>query len=450
MTTFTQKGVTRPGVVLPRRLNYESKLLFHLRAADALLAHDPTESVARAITGEDPTFTRASAGGYTRDALGYLRQWGQGIPRIKMFDVDGDGYFEEPGVLLEGARTNAFTKSIELDDAAWMKTRATVTADAIDAPDRTLTADKLVEDGTASATHEFSRNTPALTDDTQQSFSLFAQPAGRSEILIELAQKDGTVASVWFDISAGTVGTAVGGAVGLIEKYADGSYRCLFMADSANGGTTPAIAVRMGSGSETQSYNGDSASGVHFWGMQFEVDVAFPSSFILTAASTVARSADALSFPLAWLGQTITEDLDDLTVYARMARPFHADAVGDIVVTAGLAFISTVAARLRLNHSNTSRQVVATIDTVTTDQVTSVNIPSGAVLENLAQYRNLRTGGSAAVDVGSGLSAFSGAATAFSAYANTTLNVGSSLFGALFDLKIARGLRTMKQMQEAF
>ena len=283
-------GVTRPGAVMPRGLNYQSNLLFHLRAADCLIGHDPTESVLRALTGEAATFTRASAGGMTRDALGYLHQWGTGVPRIQMYDVDADGsYYEEPGILLEGERENGFTKSIELDDAAWTKTRATASANATDAPDRTTTADKLVEDGTASATHIFTRTTPALTDNTQQSFSLFAKDAGRSEIQIELLQKDNTVATVWFDLSAGTVGTAAGDAVGLVEKYADGWYRCMIMADSASGATPPAITVYMGSGSETSTYDGDSASGVYIWGMQFEVDKAFPSSFILTAASTVER-----------------------------------------------------------------------------------------------------------------------------------------------------------------
>jgi hypothetical protein len=453
MTTFTQKGVTRPGVVLPRQLNYESKLLFHLRAADLLLGHDPLEDVAQAITGEDPTFSRTTAGGYTRDALGFLQPWGKGIPRLKMYDLDGDGYWEEPGILLEGQRENGFTKSIELDDGAWTKTRAScggAAVDVIEAPDGTATADKLVEDGTAATTHLFTRNTPALTDDTQQAFSLFAKAAERSEIRCLLRQKDNTDASVWFDLSAGTVGTISGSAVGLIEKYADGWYRCMIMADSANGGTTPTISIRLGSGGETASYNGDGASGAYFWGMQFEVDAAFPSSFILTAGAAVTRNADALTYTLATLGLTLDDLTDDFTVYARIARPFHADAVGSIVADASLYQLSSSAALLEAYYDAASRVIEGQIDTATTDRTASQSVPSGAAIETTQQFRNLRTGGSLAVDVGSGLSAFSAAATAFSAFGDTTLTVGSGLYGALFELKVGRGLRTLKQMQEAF
>ena len=53
----------------------------------------------------------------------------------------------------------------------------------------------------------------------------------------------------------------------------------------------------MGSGSETESYNGDGSSGVYIWGKDFEVNNPFPSSYIATAGSTVARAAESLNFP---------------------------------------------------------------------------------------------------------------------------------------------------------
>ncbi len=447
-------GTTRPGAPLPRQLNYESDLLFHLRAADLLLGHDPSEDIARSLTGEDPAaFTRASAGGYTRDSLGRLRQWGKGIPRIKMFDLDGDGYWEEPGLLLEGARTNGFTKSIELDDGAWTKTRSSCAGggavNVTDAPDRTATADKLVEDGTAASTHFFTRNSPALTDNTQQSFSLFAKAAERTEILIQFLEQDGNVASVWFDLSAGTVGTETD-AVGLIEKYADGWYRCMIVVDSDAGGSTPAVTVFLGEGSETNSYDGDGASGAYFWGMQFEVDQPFPSSFLLTAASTTARSADALTYTLAWLGQTITEDLDDLTVYARIVAPFFTGFTG-IGANINIIELSSVAASVNANYFNGAAQIRANIDTATADAFANNSYPgaAGDVTEISAQFTGLRTGGSVTLDIGTGLGASGTGATAFSAFGDTTLTVGFS-FTPLFDLKVARGLRTMKQMREAF
>ncbi len=456
--TITAKGVTRPGAPLPRQLNYESDLLFHLRAADLLLGWDPTEDVARAITSEDPTFARTTAGGYTRDALGFLQPWGKGVPRLHMYDLDGDGYWETPGLMLEGQRENGYTKSIELDDGAWTKIRSScggAAIDAIEAPDGTATADKLVEDGTGADSHFFTRVTPALSNDTQQSFGLFAKAAERSEIELVVFGKDAGVRSVWFDLDAGTIGTETN-AVGLIEKYADGWYRCMIMADSSNGGSTPAIQVFLGEGSENATYDGDGASGVYIWGIQFEVDAAFPSSFILTAAAAVTRNADSLSYTLATLGLTMDDLTDDFTAYARMARPFHADASGSFGISPGVLRVSSAPSRLKgLQFVENARNMAAVVDTAGSDSTAVKAIPSGAVIEASAQFKNLRIGGQAAIDVGSGLGSFASAATAFSAWGDTTLNVGDIggndiLFGAVFELKVGRGLRTMKQMQEAF
>jgi hypothetical protein len=184
--------------------------------------------------------------------------------------------------------------------------------------------------------------------------------------------------------------------------------------------------------------------------MQFEVDAAFPSSFILTAGAAVTRNADSLAYTLATLGLTLDDLTDDFTVYARMARPFHADAVGSIVADANICQLSSTAALLESYFDAASRIIEAQIDTATTDRTANQSVPSGAAIETTQQFRNLNTGGSLAVDVGSGLSAFSAAATAFSAFGDTTLTIGSGFYGALFDLKVGRGLRTMKQMRESF
>ncbi len=278
---------------------HPSQILFYAGGRSLELFGPPsrrTTPIAR--RGEDiiETFSRASIGSYV-DANGEVKLAEIDALRIDMLDLDVAGTFDTPALVLEGARTNAFTKSEELDDAAYTKTRATVSANAVAAPDGKTTADKLVEDGTASSTHEFKRNTPTLTDDTQQSFSVFAKAAERSEIRIELIQKDNTIANAWFDLSAGTVGTTTGGGVGLIRRYGEDWYRCTLVADSANGGTTPVIFVELGSGSETAVYNGDSSSGAYLWGMQFETDKPFPSSYRATAGSTVTRSKDAMTFP---------------------------------------------------------------------------------------------------------------------------------------------------------
>ena len=456
-------GVTRPGAPLPRGLNYQSDLLFHLRAADLLLGHDPTEDVARAITGEDPTFSRASAGGQTRDALGYLRQWGQAVPRIEMYDIDGDGYFEEPGLLLEGARTNLCLRSEDLETSPWVNVSTPiVTADDAEAPNRIITAEK-IEDDNGAVVEGRAQDSTVTDDSTAWCFSVFVKkaPAAAPVVELVLALTVGTPLTARLFVDPINGASIAGGDVrdsGVIEYGT--YYRIWLTIDNNTTGNTNLRANLMPAARAT----GDVASATevvattgsnHFWGAQVE-NAAFPSSYIRTGASSVARVADALTYTLPFLGQTITEDLDDLTTYVRMARPLHADATGALGVTPGVVALSGTVPRLQLFYVSASRLISADIDTATTDGSATQSIPTGAVLEMSAQHRNLRSGGSVAVDVGSGLSAFSSPdASAFSAFGDTTTSIGAGgglgdMFGALFELKVARGLRTMKQMQEAF
>lgn len=329
-----------------------SQILIHV-GGNALKLHGTASRRVAPIArrGEDviETFTRAAPPASYRDAGGEVKLAEIDALRVNMLDLDVAGVFDLPAIGLEDTRTNGFTRSEELDNAAWTKTRATVTINATTAPDGKTTADKLVEDGTAADTHLFSRLTPALTDNTLQSFGLFAKAAGRSEIQVEIGQKDGTTASVWFNLDTGVIGTATGGAVGFIDKHADGWYRCSISADSASGATPPRIDVRMGSGGETNTYNGDSTSGVHFWGMQFEVDKSFPSSYIATLGSTVTRAVDDLTFPFDAAPQQIT-------VYCRHRE---GGTVLDVLNTRLFQFGESVAPFLHISASGSFYRAVS-------------------------------------------------------------------------------------------
>jgi hypothetical protein len=457
MTIFTAKGVTRPGVLFPRQLNYESKLLFHLRAADVLLGwNDPDEDVARALTGEDPAaFTRATTGGYTRDSLGFVRQWGKGIPRLEMYDLDGDGYFEEPGIMLEGQRENVCLRSQAIATAPWGDVAGSVVSnnDAA-APDRTITATSIEDNGAASVEGR-DQDITVADDSTVWCVSVFIKKNATGAICklgLDLTGGGALAALILLDPADGSI-LAAGADVrdsGVIE-YAE-YYRVWVTIDNdSSGNTTATISLFpawRAAGDLGGAASQDAAVDVnHFWGVQLE-NAAFPSSYVATVAAAVTRNADALTYTLAWLGDAILASKDDVTVYARMARPFHADVTGTIGADASLYQLSSSAALLEAYYDAASRVIEGQIDTATTDRTASQSVPSGAAIETTQQFRNLRTGGSLAVDVGSGLSAFSAAATAFSAFGDTTLTVGSGLYGALFELKVGRGLRTIRQMRE--
>src|SRR6267378_2002255 len=120
-------------------------------------------------------FTRADATTCATyiDYDGVIRLAAANLLRIEWVDLDGDGVRESPGLFLEGSRTNSYLRSEEFDNAAWVKTSATITANAALAPDGTTAGDTFVEsnDG-APAAHFFQQTLPALTDNTNQCTSI--------------------------------------------------------------------------------------------------------------------------------------------------------------------------------------------------------------------------------------------------------------------------------------
>ena len=228
--------------------------------------------------GTGYSFTRASQGYYT-NADGTLTLFASGAMRR------GDR-----GVLIEGARTNLLLRSQEFDNASWVKTRATVTANAVAAPDGTLTAEKLVEDSTASNSH-FIAQSPTLTA-AAHTFTVYAKAAERSYIGLFI----GTVGvGKYFDLANGAVlGNLVGAPTSAaIEALGNGWYRCSIV---FTGTAAPnAASVYLSPDGTSISYNGDNASGVYLWGAQLEA-ASFPSSYIPTTTTSAIRQADVLTY----------------------------------------------------------------------------------------------------------------------------------------------------------
>jgi hypothetical protein len=153
------------------------------------------------------SFSRASAAYYT-NSDGTLELFESGQLRMKRTADAGH---------------NLLTYSQEFDNAAWGKARATVTANAATAPDGTSTADKLVEDATASNTH-FIRQTPTLSN-VNHAVSAFAKAGERSWLILSI--QDGTNAArlAWFNLSDGTIGTVGTNLTAYIEALTNGWYR---------------------------------------------------------------------------------------------------------------------------------------------------------------------------------------------------------------------------------
>jgi len=192
-----------------------------------------------------------------------------GLPRNLTFDGVDDSLATAGNVDFAtwtvGTRRNLLTVPTMFDDAAWTKTRSSVTANTTTAPDGTTTADKLVEDTTASATHPISVS--YTTAASAYTLSVYVKAAGRSWVQLSLLSTTNAFGN--FNVSNGTLGTIGAAATAGIEDAGNGWYRCRITATTAAGANT--VAFYPASADNTVSYTGDGTSGLFLWGAQLEV-----------------------------------------------------------------------------------------------------------------------------------------------------------------------------------
>lgn len=174
-------------------------------------------------------------------------------------------------------RTNLLIRTREFDNAAWVKAQSSVTANAVVAPDGTMTADALIEDTTPSNTHYMRQNT-SWTSGTTYTNSIFAKERpGSAKRYLRLLFPGGGGAgfavnySAVFDLAAGTFITANGPVAAGMVDHGNGWWRCWVSAE-ANATIASNVHVRLTNNYSPglSTYNGDGASGIYVWGAQLE------------------------------------------------------------------------------------------------------------------------------------------------------------------------------------
>lgn len=245
-------------------------------------------------TVTDTGFTRASTATYMNVA-GVLS-----TAAINAIRLNFDGPTHAPlGMLLEMAATNLCTYSEQLDNAAYVPTAATVTANAVAALDGVTTADKLVE-GVTNAAHYLGRVSGfTITAYSVNTVSFFVKAAGRTLFKARYSDSTGVNGVEYqFDLSNGTVSAAVPFGTASqysasITNYGNGWYRCSVTAIVDTFSTATGLWITLSNGSSTV-YTGDGTSGLYLWGFQLEFGTA-ATSYIPTVASTVTRAKDVLT-----------------------------------------------------------------------------------------------------------------------------------------------------------
>jgi hypothetical protein len=199
-----------------------------------------------------------------------------------------------PSLLMEGSRTNRQLRSEEFNNALWLKTRTTVTANDDVSPEGTETADKL-ECNSSSVLGMRVRGSASITSGSTIVLSVFAKKGNATYCNLALfndAETDYT--SIFFDLGKGTSFTpqTTGSEITLIdnsiESFTNGWYRISITCETSGNTTVrPYIYGTTSNGNLTVTkgdYN-------YFWGAQLE-EGNYLSSYIKTEGSTVTRALE--------------------------------------------------------------------------------------------------------------------------------------------------------------
>ena len=195
--------------------------------------------------------------------------------QLVTFTRASSGTFVGSDGLLRSAVTNLLLRSEEFQ-TTWTTTRASVTADAAIAPNGTTTADKLVEDSTASNNHSI-RQTPTTTVSLPHALSIYVKAAERSIVAFEMVDNGatGNGISAYFNLNTDSTSnvTSFGngsGASAVMSNVGDGWYRCVLSGVVNTSGTAIRCNVYLSQAAGSVSYTGDGTSGLFIWGAQLE------------------------------------------------------------------------------------------------------------------------------------------------------------------------------------
>lgn len=241
---------------------------------------------------------------------------GYGHPHLFHITMGGAG-----GYAVDVLPVNLLTYSEQFDNAAWTKTNATISANAVAAPDGRTTADKLVEES------------GTVTPQVEQTYSKATSSIAVVGTIF-LKSSERTVARFWLygassvnravttvDLSTGTLsGTAAlgtfSGVSATIAALESDWYRVDLVATTD---TSAALTFLVIAGSAP--YSGDGASGLYLWGAQL---VAGPSP-LGYAAVGATRSGQVV-----WQGAEI--DFPSLATNDEVDMAVGYEASGRIVL----------------------------------------------------------------------------------------------------------------------
>jgi hypothetical protein len=240
------------------------------------------------------------------------------------------------GILVEEARTNYALQSQTFNNASWTKGNCAISADSVDAPDGTTTADTLTANAGSASHAMYSARTVSGTNIT---LSVYVKKNTHRYVSLASSVSGGTDwAAAVFDLD-GVTGEATqttGGTTGTVDATSqvdcgDGWFRLTSTITLAGNNNNLVIEFAGAATGNSHgsfgniTYNAAGTESIYVWGAQREVG-AFETSYVPTTTVGVARNADIIQLATSSFPWSATNGM--LVV---KARPLIANSLGGAV-----------------------------------------------------------------------------------------------------------------------
>ena len=278
-------------------------------SALAMPATRPTLVFAPAgARGLDRRFAFSRTGTSTRiNAVGGMELQSAGVPRFDHHPTT----LAPLGILIEPSGTNRVLRSSELDNASWVKTNTTITANGATGP-YGATLDLVA----ATATGGNAAQNTTITSGATVTISGHGKAGASNFLRVE----GGGGPCAWFNLSTGAVSgsggstaTAVYSTAGIEPTSVSGVYRWWVTFTTA---TITTFTCRI---YPTATTGSSSASGNSAYIGEIQVEEGYPTSHIPTAGATVARGADVCAMTGTELAAILATGAG--TLYVEWSRP---------------------------------------------------------------------------------------------------------------------------------
>ena len=205
------------------------------------------------------------------------------------------------------ARRNLLTYTEDFSNAIWAKTTLNTGvsySNVTTAPDGTNTADKLVENGSAS-THAAVHGAASVTAGVTYKGSCYVKAAERGFACLQMNPGSNTFA--YINLSTGAITSINGSGSFTSENVGIGWWRftCTILSAITNTASTFNIYIIQTAG--TLSYTGDNASGIYVWGAQLSRADTKDQTYQKITDWTTEQYAWAAANPKPWLRRNLLD-----------------------------------------------------------------------------------------------------------------------------------------------